>query len=62
LAIPKLRHGSYFPDWLAERRKRAERALTTGVATCYLLGVSTRRAGVKLRDVLCPSMGFLLVC
>jgi transposase-like protein len=26
-----------------ERRKRAERALTTVVATCYLLGVSTRR-------------------
>ena len=43
LAIPKLRHGSYFPDWLLERRKRAERALSTVVATCYLLGVSTRR-------------------
>ncbi|WP_084024920.1 IS256 family transposase, partial [Mycobacterium avium] len=43
LAIPKLRHGSCFPDWLLERRKRAERALTTVVATCYLLGVSTRR-------------------
>jgi putative transposase len=43
LAIPKLRHGSYFPEWLLERRKRAERALTTVVATCYLLGVSTRR-------------------
>src|ERR1044072_3227696 len=38
LAIPKLRHGSYFPDWLIERRKRAERALTTVVATYYLLG------------------------
>ena len=43
LAIPKLRSGSYFPDWLLERRKRAEQALTTVVATCYLLGVSTRR-------------------
>lgn len=43
LAIPKLRSGSYFPDWLLEHRKRAERALTTVVATCYLLGVSTRR-------------------
>ena len=40
---PKLRSGSYFPDWLLEHRKRAERALTTVVATCYLLGVSTRR-------------------
>jgi putative transposase len=43
VAIPKLRAGSYFPDWLLERRRRAERALTTVVATCYLLGVSTRR-------------------
>ena len=41
--IPRLRQGSYFPDWLLERRRRAERALTTVVATCYLLGVSTRR-------------------
>src|SRR3954470_764493 len=43
VAIPKLRQGSYFPDWLLERRRRAEAALTTVVATCYLLGVSTRR-------------------
>jgi putative transposase len=43
VAIPKLREGSYFPDWLLERRRRAERALSTVVATCYLLGVSTRR-------------------
>jgi putative transposase len=43
LAIPKLREGSYFPDWLLERRKRAERALVSVVATSYLLGVSTRR-------------------
>src|SRR6478609_7929662 len=43
LAILKLREGSYFPDWLLERRKRAERALVSVVATSYLLGVSTRR-------------------
>jgi len=43
VAIPKLRQGSYFPDWLLERRKRAEAALISVVATCYLLGVSTRR-------------------
>ncbi|WP_422935025.1 IS256 family transposase [Sinomonas sp. P47F7] len=43
VAIPKLRQGSYFPDWLLERRRRAEAALTTVVANCYLLGVSTRR-------------------
>jgi transposase-like protein len=43
LAIPKLRAGSYFPEWLLERRSRAEQALISVVATCYLLGVSTRR-------------------
>jgi putative transposase len=43
VAIPKLREGSYFPEWLLERRKRAERALISVVATSYLLGVSTRR-------------------
>src|SRR4051795_3400771 len=43
VAIPKLRTGTYFPEWLLERRTRAEQALTSVVATCYLLGVSTRR-------------------
>jgi putative transposase len=43
VTIPKLRTGSYFPGWLLERRRRAEAALTSVVATCYLLGVSTRR-------------------
>ena len=67
LPAPRLRHprrhhgrgdpqaarpGSYFPEWLLERRKRAERALTTVVATCYLLGVSTRRM-----DKLVQSLG-----
>ncbi len=52
LAIPKLRSGTYFPDWLLERRRRAEAALTSVVATCYLLGVSTRRM-----DKLVQSLG-----
>jgi transposase-like protein len=43
LAIPKLRQGSYFPDWLLQHRRRAEQALVSVVATSYLLGVSTRR-------------------
>jgi hypothetical protein len=42
LAIPKLRQGTYFPEFL-EHRRRAERALASVVATSYLLGVSTRR-------------------
>jgi putative transposase len=43
LQIPKLRHGSYFPGWLLEPRRRAEKALTAVVAEAYLLGVSTRK-------------------
>jgi transposase-like protein len=43
LDIPKLREGSYFPGWLLEPRRRAERALVQVVAECYVRGVSTRR-------------------
>jgi putative transposase len=43
VAVPKLRTGTYFPDWLLQRRKRSETALITVVADCYLAGVSTRR-------------------
>ncbi len=43
LAIPKLRTGSYFPDWLLDPRRRAEKALVAVVAECYVRGVSTRR-------------------
>jgi putative transposase len=43
LQIPKLRQGSYFPDWLPEPRRRAERAVVQVVAEAYLLGVSVRR-------------------
>jgi transposase-like protein len=43
LAIPRLRQGSYFPDWLLEPRRRAERAMVQVVAQAYLAGVSTRR-------------------
>ena len=43
VVVSPLGESSYFPDWLLERRRRTERALTTVVATCYLLGVSPRR-------------------
>lgn len=43
LAIPKLRQGSYYPEWLLEPRRRAERAMVAVVAEAYLAGVSTRR-------------------
>ena len=43
LAIPKLREGTYFPDWLLEPRRRAERALVSVVAEAYVNGISTRK-------------------
>src|SRR5216117_132072 len=42
LAVPKLREGSYFPDWLLQPRRRAEQAFVS-VIDAYLAGVSTRR-------------------
>ncbi len=43
LRIPKLRAGSYFPDWLLDARTRSERAFIQVVAEAYVRGVSTRR-------------------
>ena len=50
LAIPKLRQGTYYPEWPLERHRRADRALATVVATSYLLGVHP--AGGEARRVL----------
>jgi putative transposase len=51
LDIPKLREGSYFPTWLLEPRRRAERALVAVVAECYVRGVSTRRVDGLVRTL-----------
>lgn len=51
LAIPKLRHDSYFPEWLLRRRRRAERALIQVVTECYVRGVSTRRVDGLVRTL-----------
>jgi putative transposase len=42
LAIPKLRQGSSFPEWLFEPRQRSG-ARTSVVAEAYVLGVATRQ-------------------
>jgi len=53
VAVPKLREGSYFLDSaVGAAVRRSEAALTSVVATCYLLGVSTRRM-----DKLVQSLG-----
>ena len=51
LEIPKVRRGSYFPDWLLEPRRRSERALYAVVAEAYVLGVSTRKVDALVRTL-----------
>ena len=51
LAVPKLREGSYFPDWLLQSRRRAEQALVSVIADAYLAGVSTRRVEKLVRQL-----------
>jgi putative transposase len=51
LQIPKIRQGSYFPSFLAPR-KRSEQALVSVVQQAYVCGVSTRRV-----DQLVESLG-----
>ena len=54
LRIPRLRTGSYFPDWLIEPRRRAERALVAVIQEAWIGGVSTRRV-----DDLVQAMGLV---
>ena len=51
LAIPRVRRGSYFPDWLLEPRRRSERALFAVVAEAYVVGVSTRKVDALVRTL-----------
>jgi putative transposase len=51
LQIPKLRQGSYFPDWLLQPRRRAEQAFVSVIADAYLAGVSTRRVEKLVRQL-----------
>ncbi|MFV0524374.1 MAG: transposase, partial [Acidimicrobiales bacterium] len=52
LAVPKLRSGTYYLEWLLQPRRRAEQALVTVVGQAYIEGVSTRRV-----DDLVKAMG-----
>jgi Transposase, Mutator family len=51
IAVPKLREGSHFPDWLLEPRRRAERAFVQVVCESYVRGVSTRRVEGLVRHL-----------
>ena len=51
LAIPKVRTGSYYPEWLLDQRRRAERALVSTIAEAYVQGVSTRRVDRLIKSL-----------
>jgi putative transposase len=51
LAIPKVRHGSFFPNWL-EPRRRVDKALYAVVMEAYTGGISTRKV-----DALVEALG-----
>jgi putative transposase len=49
LAIPKLRQGTYFPDWLLGPQQLGERTLVTAVADWYVQGASERKVSDLVR-------------
>jgi putative transposase len=51
LAIPKLRHGTYFPAWLLDPERRAERELTATILETYGKGMSARRLATLLQTL-----------
>lgn len=51
LEIPKLRNGSYYPDWLLERQKPAEQAIISVIMEAYATGVSTRKVDRLVKEM-----------
>ena len=51
LKIPKLRDGTYFPDWLLERQQPAEQAILGTVMEAYINGVSTRKVSNLVEEM-----------
>lgn len=52
LAVPQVRESAYFPEFLLQPRRRAEKALVAAVAEAYVLGISIRKV-----DKLVKTMG-----
>lgn len=55
LKIPKLRQGSYFPEFL-EQRKDRERAFVNEVSEAHVAGVSTRKVEQLVKDIRAQGM------
>ncbi len=54
LGIPKLRHGSFFPE-LLEPRRRIDKALWAVIMTAYITGTSTRKVDDLVKALGCDS-------
>lgn len=54
--IPKLRHGSYYPEGVMERWRRADGALVAAIMEMYANGVSTAKVERVARELGVPSM------
>ncbi len=54
LKIPKLRHGSFFPE-LLEPRRRIDKALWAVIMTAYITGTSTRKVDDLVKALGCDS-------
>ena len=52
--IPKLRKGTYFPEFL-EPRRVAEKAMTAVVQEAYVQGLSTRSVDDLVKAMRCPA-------
>ena len=57
ISIPKLREGSYYPEWLLGRGRPAEKALLGVVMEAYVNRISTRKIERMVRDLVLSRMG-----
>jgi transposase-like protein len=51
LAIPKLRKGTYYPEFLLERQQPTEQALIGVILQAYVNGVSTRKMSHLVKEL-----------
>ena len=59
--IPKLRKGSYFPEFL-EPRRASEKAMTAVIQEAYIQGVSTRSVDDLVKAMHCPAGDCEAIC
>ena len=61
MKIPKLRKGSYLPEFL-EPRRPAEKAMTAVIQEAYVQGLSTRSVDDPVKAMHCPAGDCAAIC